>query len=83
MNMDTLESRLISLLRRSSLGSRHPPSSSAMSTMIPTPGMPHAGNPNAIVTSSLDVTANATNSPQTASVTSSTFCQVVVCPAEL
>lgn len=73
--METLESRLISLLKRpsSSLGSQRLTSSSAMSMMMPTPGMPHAGNPNATVTSSLDVSASATNSVQTAPVTSSTL----------
>ncbi|OWM69462.1 histone acetyltransferase HAC1-like isoform X2 [Punica granatum] len=69
MNLATLESRLHNLLRRS----RHPPASSAMSTMIPTPGMQHAGNSNVTVTSSLDATANATNSVQTTPATSSTL----------
>lgn len=73
MNTGTLESRLASLIRRSKHGSRHPPSSSAMGTMIPTPGMPHNENSNSIVTSALAVTANATNSVQTTSVTSSTL----------
>ncbi|KAK4774815.1 hypothetical protein SAY86_009750 [Trapa natans] len=73
MNMETLESRLVSLLKRNStsFGSRHPTSSSTSSTMIPTPGMPHTGNPISAINSSLDVTANATNSLQTAPVTSS------------
>lgn len=73
MNMETLHSRLASLLKRSYLGSRQPPTSSTMSTMIPTPGMPHAGNSNFTAASSLDATANSSNSVQTTPVTSSTL----------
>ncbi|KAK4754226.1 hypothetical protein SAY87_002330 [Trapa incisa] len=72
MNMETLGSRLASLLTRASLGSQHPPYSSARSTMIGIPGMPHAGSPNLSAASSLDTTANITNSVQTIPVAFST-----------
>ncbi|KAK4772401.1 hypothetical protein SAY86_014176 [Trapa natans] len=71
MNMETLGSRLASLISRTSSGNRQPPSSSATSTMIPTPGMPHSGNSNFSAASSLDATANVTNSVQTTPVASS------------
>lgn len=58
--MDTLESRLVSCLRRSSSMNNHNQqypqhvSSSPIGTMIPTPGMPHVVNSNMVVTSSAD-----------------------------
>ncbi|KAK4756773.1 hypothetical protein SAY87_006902 [Trapa incisa] len=58
MNMDTLESRLVSMLKCNS--------SSTSSTVIPTPG-----DPISAINSSPDVTANATNSSQSPPVTSS------------
>lgn len=73
MNTETLESRLASLIKRYFHGNRHPSASSAMATMIPTPGMSHTGISNINVTSSLDGTANATNSVHTVPVTSSTL----------
>ncbi|KAK4780446.1 hypothetical protein SAY87_016552 [Trapa incisa] len=71
MNMGTLESRLIGLIRRSMHSNRPPPSSSVMGAMIPTPGIPHNENSNSIVTSSLHATANTMNNVHTTSVTSS------------
>ncbi|KAK4789701.1 hypothetical protein SAY86_017005 [Trapa natans] len=73
MNMRSLESRLIGLIRHSTHSNWPPPSSSAIGTMIQTPGMPHAENSNNIATSSLDASANAMNSVQTTSVRSSTL----------
>ncbi|KAI5563570.1 hypothetical protein BDE02_14G000300 [Populus trichocarpa] len=59
LNLNTLESRLSSLIKRSSTNShnqRHPQlvnSSSSIGTMIPTPGMSNSGNSN-MMTSSVD-----------------------------
>jgi len=59
LNLNTLESRLCSLIKRSSTNShnqRHPQlvnSSSSIGTMIPTPGMSNSGNSN-MMTSSVD-----------------------------
>ncbi|KAI9377204.1 hypothetical protein POPTR_019G036800v4 [Populus trichocarpa] len=59
LNMNTLESRLSSLLKRppaNSQNQRHPQlvnSSSSIGTMIPTPGMSNSGNSN-MMTSSVD-----------------------------
>ncbi|KAL9370349.1 hypothetical protein Peur_041548 [Populus x canadensis] len=59
LNLNTLESRLSSLIKRSSTNShnqQHPQlvnSSSSIGTMIPTPGMSNSGNSN-MMTSSVD-----------------------------
>lgn len=56
MNLDTLESRLSSLIRRTSSNhnQQHPQlvSSSPIGTMIPTPGMSHVTNSTMIIASS-------------------------------
>lgn len=56
MNLDTLESRLSNVLRRSSSShnQQHPQlvSSSPIGTMIPTPGMSHVTNSAMIIASS-------------------------------
>ncbi|XP_023552010.1 histone acetyltransferase HAC1-like isoform X2 [Cucurbita pepo subsp. pepo] len=75
MNLDTLESRLHNLLKRSSLNNQNQQyqqvvsSSSAISQMIPTPGMAHSGNSKMMVASSGDsiISANASLAPMTAS----------------
>ncbi|PRQ51791.1 putative histone acetyltransferase chromatin regulator PHD family [Rosa chinensis] len=60
MNLDTLESRLHNLIKRSpqtNQSQQYPQlvnSSSPVGTMIPTPGMSHSGNSNMMVTSSMD-----------------------------
>lgn len=60
MNLETLESRLQNLIKRSSMNNQnqhypqHVNSSSPIGTMIPTPGMSHSGNSNVMVTSSVD-----------------------------
>lgn len=67
MNPDTLESRLHNWIKRFSLNnqtqhySQHVNSSSPIGAMIPTPGMPHSGNSNMMVTPSLDTSMIATN----------------------
>ncbi|KAI4329468.1 hypothetical protein L6164_021727 [Bauhinia variegata] len=58
-NMETLESRLSSCIRRSSLNNHNQQfaqlvSSSPVGTMIPTPGMPHVANSSMGVASSMD-----------------------------
>ncbi|XP_022923300.1 histone acetyltransferase HAC1-like isoform X2 [Cucurbita moschata] len=71
MNLDTLESRLHNLLKRSSLNNQNQQyqqvvsSSSAISQMIPTPGMAHSGNSKMMVASSGDsiISANASLAP--------------------
>ncbi|KAG6725851.1 hypothetical protein I3842_02G051400 [Carya illinoinensis] len=60
MNIDTLESRLHNLIKRPHLSNQNQQypqlvnSSSAIGTMIPTPGMPHSGNSTMVVASSVD-----------------------------
>ena len=62
MNMDTLESRLHSLIRRSSLNNQNQQyttqlvnnNPSPIGAMIPTPGMSHSGTSNMMVASSVD-----------------------------
>lgn len=70
-NLDTLESRLHGLIKGLPLSSHNQQfpqgvnSSSAISTMIPTPGMSHSGSSNLMVTSSVDtsmIAASACNS---------------------
>ncbi|KAJ0247933.1 Histone acetyltransferase HAC12 [Hirschfeldia incana] len=70
LNRSTLESRITSLIKNRHLNSynqRHA-NSSTVGTMIPTPGLPHAGgNPSSMVTSSADATIpgnnNSTSTP--------------------
>ncbi len=71
MNLDTLESRLHNLIRRTHMNPRaqqYPQlvnSSSPVGTMIPTPGMSHSGNSTMIVSSSVDasmIAASGSNS---------------------
>ncbi|XP_030497421.1 histone acetyltransferase HAC1 isoform X2 [Cannabis sativa] len=55
MNLETLENRLHSLLRRPpNQQTQHVNNSSSIGAMIPTPGMSHGGNSNMMVTSSGD-----------------------------
>ncbi|KAF9614106.1 hypothetical protein IFM89_015368 [Coptis chinensis] len=63
-NVDTLEQRLQALIKLLPVNhnkqfSRLPSSSSSISTMIPTPGIPQSGNMNLKVTSSLENSVNA------------------------
>ncbi|KAL0550652.1 hypothetical protein IC582_015174 [Cucumis melo] len=75
MNLDTLESRLHSLIKRSPMNNQNQQyqqvvsSSSALSQMIPTPGMAHSGNSKMMVASSDDsiISASASLAPMTAS----------------
>lgn len=75
MNLDTLESRLHSLIKRSPMNNQNQQyqqvvsSSSAISQMIPTPGMAHSGNSKMMVASSDDsiISASASLAPMTAS----------------
>lgn len=60
MNIETLEHRVHTLLKRTSSTSHKQPvshimsSSSSISTMIPTPGMSHSGGMNSMIPSSVD-----------------------------
>ncbi|RWR84205.1 zinc finger protein [Cinnamomum micranthum f. kanehirae] len=60
MNIETLEHRVHTLLKRTSSTSHRQPvshimsSSSSISTMIPTPGMSHSGGTNSMIPSSVD-----------------------------
>ncbi|XP_040999545.1 histone acetyltransferase HAC1-like [Juglans microcarpa x Juglans regia] len=60
MNLDTLESRLHNLIKRPHLSNQNQQypqlvnSSSAIGTMIPTPGMSHSANSTMVVASSVD-----------------------------
>lgn len=58
LNTGTLESRLHNLIKRSSLNSRHPPNSSSVTTMMPTPGMALVGTSNLLSSSSMDASVN-------------------------
>lgn len=64
MNQSTLEPRLASLIKGRQLNNynqRHA-NSSSVGTMIPTPGLQHSGgNPNLMVTSSVDATMAGSN----------------------
>ena len=64
--MSTLEHRLQTLIKGSrNANQRHQQiansASAPVSTMIPTPGMSHSGNPSLIVTSSIDTSMSAAN----------------------
>ncbi|KAL5708943.1 histone acetyltransferase [Ranunculus cassubicifolius] len=71
LNMDTLDTRLYTLIKRLPASGHsqqlnhnalpHNASSSSISTMIPTPGISHSGNMNLTVTSSLDSSMNPTS----------------------
>ncbi|KAE7997531.1 hypothetical protein FH972_002158 [Carpinus fangiana] len=69
MNLDTLESRLHNLIRRSPMNSQsqqYPQlvnSSSPIGTMIPTPGMSHGGNSTMHVASSVDTSMISAGGP--------------------
>ncbi|XP_059455856.1 histone acetyltransferase HAC1-like [Corylus avellana] len=69
LNLDTLESRLHNLIRRSPLNSQsqqYPQlvnSSSPIGTMIPTPGMSHGGNSTMLVASSVDTSMISAGGP--------------------
>ncbi|XVE91163.1 hypothetical protein DITRI_Ditri20bG0132300 [Diplodiscus trichospermus] len=72
INLSTLEQRLQILIKgsRNAQNQRHQQlvnsASAPVGTMIPTPGMPHSGNPGMMVTSSIDTslsTANASMAP--------------------
>lgn len=70
MNLDTLESRLHQLIKRSHMNPRaqYPQlvnSSSPVGTMIPTPGMSHSGNSTMIVASSVDASMIGASAPTT------------------
>lgn len=70
MNLETLESRLHQLIKRSHMNPRtqYPQlvnSSSPVGTMIPTPGMSHSGNSTMIVASSVDASMIAASAPTT------------------
>lgn len=73
MNLDTLESRLHSFIKRSNQNQQYQQqvvrSSSAISQMIPTPGMAHSGNSKMMAASSDDsiIAASASLAPMTAS----------------
>ncbi|KAK7254981.1 hypothetical protein RIF29_28380 [Crotalaria pallida] len=59
MNLETLETRLSTFLRRASMSNHNQQypqlvSSSPIGTMIPTPGMSHVSNSSMVVTSSMD-----------------------------
>ncbi|XWS20574.1 hypothetical protein CRYUN_Cryun31cG0113900 [Craigia yunnanensis] len=67
INLSTLEHRLQTLIKgsRNAHNQRHPQivnsASAPVGIMIPTPGMPHSGNPSLIVTSSIDTSMSAAN----------------------
>ncbi|XP_022158282.1 histone acetyltransferase HAC1 isoform X2 [Momordica charantia] len=75
MNLDTLESRLHNLIKRSPLNNQNQQyqqvvsSSSAISQMIPTPGMAHSGNSKLMVAPSDDsiISSSASLAPTTVS----------------
>lgn len=68
MNQSTLEPRLASLIKGRQLNNynqRHA-NSSSVGTMIPTPGLQHSGgNPNMMITSSVDATMAGSNNMAT------------------
>lgn len=76
MNLETLESRLHGLIRRSQSNSQsqqYPQlvnSSSPVGTMIPTPGMSHSGNSTMIVASSVDTSMISASGPNSIAPTS-------------
>ncbi|XP_056173798.1 histone acetyltransferase HAC1-like isoform X4 [Syzygium oleosum] len=54
MNLDTLESRLHSLIKRPSPNNQNPVNPISMTTMIPSPGLSHNGSSTMTVTTSVD-----------------------------
>ncbi|KAF7846820.1 hypothetical protein BT93_L3699 [Corymbia citriodora subsp. variegata] len=53
MNLGTLESRLLSLIKRPSPNNQNPVNPNSMTMMIPTPGLSHNGSSTMIATSSV------------------------------